>query len=148
MAPRMNDVLTELRRRGVLIVHCPSDTMPYYEGTPGRKLAQAAPKVETAVPIAGWANLNLSKEGPLPISDADGGCPDEPPCPQATRAPWPWHHEIDTLQIKEGDTITDNAEAFYLLRQRGITNLMIMRIVTLWTPATITHGLTPLQFQA
>src|SRR5215468_10496205 len=27
MAPRMNDVLTELRSRGVLIIHCPSDTM-------------------------------------------------------------------------------------------------------------------------
>src|SRR5215469_12515273 len=47
MAPRMNGVLTELRRRGALIIHCPSDTMKYYEGTPGRKLAQAAPHVET-----------------------------------------------------------------------------------------------------
>src|SRR3974390_236337 len=53
MAPRMNDVLTELRRRGVLIIHCPSDTMKYYEGTPGRKLARAAPRMETAIPLKG-----------------------------------------------------------------------------------------------
>ena len=43
MAPRMNRVIEELRRRGVLIIHCPSETMKFYEGTPGRALAQAAP---------------------------------------------------------------------------------------------------------
>lgn len=128
MAPRMNDVLTELRRRGVLIIHCPSDTMKYYEGTPGRRLAQAAPRVDTAIPIKGWAKLDPNKEAPLPIDDADGGCPDDPPCTPATQAPWPWQHQIDALQIKDGDAITDSAEAFYLMRQRGITNVMIMGV--------------------
>src|SRR5438445_11736100 len=33
MAPRMNEVITEARRRGVFIIHCPSDTMKYYENT-------------------------------------------------------------------------------------------------------------------
>src|SRR5512147_2519685 len=41
MAPRMNEVVGELRRRGVLVIHCPSDTMKFYEGAPGRKLAQS-----------------------------------------------------------------------------------------------------------
>src|ERR1035437_4448452 len=58
MAAHMNDVITELRRRGVLIIHCPSDTMKYYEGTPGRKLAQAAPHVETTPPIQSWRALD------------------------------------------------------------------------------------------
>jgi alpha-L-fucosidase len=128
MAPRMNEVMAELRRRGALIIHCPSDTMSYYEGTPGRKLAQAAPRVETTVPLKGWANLDASKEGPLPIVDSDGGCPDEPACAQATGPPWPWRHQHDALQIKEGDAITDSTEAFYLMRQRGITNVIIMGV--------------------
>ena len=128
MAPRMNDVLTDLRRRGVLIIHCPSDTLKYYEGTPGRKLAQAASPVETAVPLKRWANLDSTREAPLPIDDADGGCPDDPPCTPATQPPWPWQHEIDTLQIKAGDAITDSAEAFYLMRQRGITNVIVMGV--------------------
>jgi len=128
MAPRMNDVISELRQRGVLIIHCPSDTMKYYEGTPGRKLAQETPHVETTIPLKGWANLDPAKEGPLPIDDADGGCPDDPPCTPATKAPWPWQHQIDTLQIQEGDAITDSAEAFYLMRQRGITNVIIMGV--------------------
>src|SRR5450432_1761292 len=51
MAPRMNDTISALRDRGVLIIHCPSDTMKYYADHPGRKLAQAAPKVETKIPL-------------------------------------------------------------------------------------------------
>ena len=128
MAPRMNEVITELRRRGVLIIHCPSDTMKYYDGTPGRKLAQAAPRVETTVPLQGWANLQPAIEGPLPIDDSDAGCPDDPPCTPARQPPWPWQHEIGTLQIKDGDAITDSAEAFYLMRQRGITNVIVMGV--------------------
>src|ERR1035437_9479108 len=128
MAPRMNDVLTELRRRGVLIIHCPSDTMEYYEGTPGRKLAQAAPRVETAIPIESWAKLAPAKEGASPIEDADAGCDDDPPCTPATKPPWPWRQENDAIQIKEGDAITDSAEALYLMRQRGITNIILMGV--------------------
>lgn len=128
MAPRMNQVVAELRRRGALIIHCPSDTMGYYAGTPGRKLAQAAPPVQTVIPLKGWVNLEPNKESPLPIDDSDGGCPDDPPCSQPTKAPWPWHHEIDTLEIKPGDAITENAEAYYMMRQRGITNVIIMGV--------------------
>jgi len=121
MAPRMNDVITELRRRGVLVIHCPSDTMKYYEGTPGRKLAQAAPPIETTPPLRGSCPLDSSREAPLPIDDSDGGCSDDPQSMPATAPPWPWQHEIDILKIQEGDAITDSAEAFYLMRQRGIS---------------------------
>ncbi len=128
MAPRMNEVITELRKRGVLIIHCPSDTMKYYEGTPGRQLAQAAPPVQTAIPLKSWCNLDPAKEAALPIDHSDEGCNDDPPCKPATKPPWPWHHEIDTLQIQARDAITDSAEAFYLMRQRGITNVIVMGV--------------------
>jgi nicotinamidase-related amidase len=124
MAPRMNDVITELRRRGVLIIHCPSDTMRFYDGTPGRKLAQAAPHVETTPPLRASCPLDPARESPLPIDDSDGGCAGDPASQQGT----PWRHEIDTLQIKEGDAITDSVEAFYLMRQRGITNVIVMGV--------------------
>ncbi len=136
MAPRVNDVVKELRRRGVLIIHCPSDTMKYYEGTPGRRLAQSAPPVEMPIPsdaqgtilASGWCNLNPNREAPLPIDDSDGGDDDNPPCQPATEPPWPWHHEIAAIHIKPGDAITDSREAFYLMRQRGITNVIIMGV--------------------
>jgi nicotinamidase-related amidase len=124
MAPRMNQVVTELRQRGVLIIHCPSETMPFYEGTPGRKLAQAAPKVTPKVRLPGWCRLDGVKEPPLPIDDADGGCDDQPPC----QAGSPWRRQIATIEIQAGDAITDNTEAYNLMRQRAITNVIVMGV--------------------
>ncbi len=37
MAPRMNRVVSAARSLGVMIIHAPSDTMPFYEGTPWRQ---------------------------------------------------------------------------------------------------------------
>lgn len=124
MAPHINDFVCALRARGVLIIHCPSDTMAYYTNAPGRKLAEAAPKVETAVPLKGWCDPDPAREPPLPIDDSDGGCNDDPPCPQGS----PWRHEIDSIKIEPGDAITDNAEAYYLMRARGITNVFVMGV--------------------
>src|SRR5437868_6067626 len=38
MAPRMNELLVKARRQGVLIIHCPSDTLDYYKDSPARLL--------------------------------------------------------------------------------------------------------------
>ena len=119
MAPRMNQVIAALRARGVLIIHCPSDTMKFYEGSPGRKLAQAAPPASP--PASPFGPVH---EPPLPIDDSDGGCDDNPPCTTAS----PWRRQIATIEIKDGDAITDNAEAYNLMRQRGITNVMVMGV--------------------
>ena len=119
MAPCMNQVIAALRARGVFIIHCPSETMKFYEGSPERKLAQSATPVSPPPPRFGPAH-----EPPLPIDDSDGGGDDDPPCTVAT----PWQREIPTLEIKEGDAITDNAEAYNLMRQRGITNVIVMGV--------------------
>jgi hypothetical protein len=63
--------------RGVLIIHCPSDTMKFYEGTPQRRLAQSAPPVEPKVPLQSWCKLDAAKEAPLPIDDTDDVCDGE-----------------------------------------------------------------------
>ena len=39
MAPRMNEVLKAARAKGMLIIHCPSDTLGFYKDHPGRRLA-------------------------------------------------------------------------------------------------------------
>src|SRR5918996_1026108 len=51
LAPRMNQVVSAARSLGVMVVHAPSDTMQYYEGTPWRQRMQRAPKAESATPI-------------------------------------------------------------------------------------------------
>lgn len=125
MAPRTNEVLVAARQRGALIIHCPSDTMDFYKGAAGRKLAQAAPKVAPRVPLEGWCALDRSREAPLPIDDADGGCDDKPG--KGFKA---WSRQIDTLKIEPGDAITDNSEAYYLMQQRGIANVIVMGVHT------------------
>ena len=124
MAPRMNEVINAARNRGVFIIHCPSDTMKYYEGRPQRKLAQAAPKVNTSTSLEKWGGLELQRELALPIDDSDGGCDDVPQCKVSTA----WSREIESLEIKDGDAITDNAEAYNLMQQRGITNVIVMGV--------------------
>jgi type 1 glutamine amidotransferase/nicotinamidase-related amidase len=124
MAPRMNQVVAEARRRGALIIHCPSDTMDFYKDTPQRKLAQAAPHVQPKVPLQNWCQLDPRKEGALPIDDSDGGCAEKI---KSFRA---WSRQIETIRIEDGDAVTDSAEAYYLMRQRGIENVIVMGVHT------------------
>jgi nicotinamidase-related amidase len=128
MAPRMNDVLQAARSRGVLIIHCPSNTMEFYKDHPARKLAQQAPKIETARPLLNWCYLDKEREPPLPIDDSDGGCDCERTWKKGD--PYPWTRQIATLEIEDGDAITDSAEAYYLMRQRGVKNLIVMGVHT------------------
>ena len=120
MAPRMNEVVSAARRQGVFIIHCPSDTLKFYEGTPQRRLAQAAPKVAPR----NWASLDRAREGALPIDDSDGGCDDSPRCQEGA----PWTRQIATLRIEAEDAITDSAEIYGLMDQRGIENVLIMGV--------------------
>ncbi len=124
MAPRMNQLVAALRARGCLVIHCPSDTMDFYKDHPGRALARSAPKAPTAVPLENWCSLKPDVEGPLPIDDSDGGCDGCPDCPSFKA----WSRQHPALEIREGDAITDSAEAFYLMRQRGITNVLVMGV--------------------
>ncbi|MBI3414908.1 MAG: ThuA domain-containing protein [Verrucomicrobia bacterium] len=124
MAPRMNEVLKAARQRGVFVIHCPSSTMDFYKDTPQRKRAQSAPVATPKVPLQDWCRLDAKHEHPLPIDDSDDGCDDLPRCPGGG----PWKRQIATLEIADGDAITDSAEAYYLMQQRGIDNVIVMGV--------------------
>ena len=124
MAPRMNAVIAAARRQGALIIHCPSDTMDFYAQHPGRILAQSAPKIATRIPLENWCKLKPDVEAPLPIDDSDGGCDGCPECPSFKA----WSRQHPALEILPGDAITDSAEAYYLMHQRGITNVIVMGV--------------------
>ncbi len=126
MAPRMNETVAALRKKGALVIHCPSATLDFYKDTPQRKLAQAAPKIVGKFSIQPWRKLDPSREAPLPIDDSDGGCDDQPPCKQGKA----WSRQIESIRIEEGDAITDSAEAYYLMRERGIENVLVMGVHT------------------
>lgn len=124
MAPHMNEVLHAARKLGVQIVHCPSSCLKPYEGAPQRKLAQQAPPVKTTIPLEKWVALTKGREAPLPIDDSDNGCDCLPRCKHGA----PWTKQIETLDIESGDAITDSAEAFYLMRQKGLKNVIVMGV--------------------
>lgn len=127
MAPRMNQLVKAAREKGALIIHCPSDTLDFYKDTPQRKLAQAAPKVDTTVELQRWCHIDKSVEGPaLPIDDSDGGCD----CAEPVKNYRAWSRQHPAIQIENDDAITDSAEAFYLMKQRGIRNVMVMGVHT------------------
>lgn len=126
MAPTVDRFLKTARDRGVFIIHAPSDTMSYYDGTPQRKLAQAAPPAEPKVALQRWCGLDEKREGKLPIDDSDGGCDDQPRCPQGS----PWTRQHAAVEIADGDAVTDSAEAYYLLQNRGIEHVIILGVHT------------------
>ena len=126
MAPRMNEVIKAARRRGVLIIHSPSGCMDKYAGTPQRKLAQSAPAVKTKTPLQGWCHLDDKHEAAMPVAVGQP-CDDAGAIRPAVRY---FDRQIDTLEIAPGDAITDSAEAFYLMRQRGIEQVIIMGVHT------------------
>jgi nicotinamidase-related amidase len=121
MAPRMNEVIARLRDQGVLVIHCPSETMEFYQDHPARRRAMSAPAAAKVKTSAG------RKETPFPIVVVHDGCTDDPPC----RVGRPWKRQIPTLEIKEVDAITDDGNQVYnLMRQRGAENLIIMGVHT------------------
>lgn len=128
MAPRMNEVLLAARARGVFIIHCPSGTMNFYKDHPGRAVALAATPAETSRPLKRWCPVDPDREPPLPIDDSDGGCD----CKRSWKPgdPLPWTRQIATLEIRDGDAITDSDEAYALMRQRGIENVIVMGVHT------------------
>lgn len=126
MAPTVDRVLGALREKGVFVIHAPSDTMSFYDGTPQRQLAQAAPAAEPKVPLQRWCGLDTAREGKLPIDDSDGGCDDQPRCPQGS----PWTRQHPAVHIAEGDAVTDSAEAYNLLQQRGIDHVLVLGVHT------------------
>lgn len=117
IAARMEPLLEQARRRGILIIHAPSDTMSFYKGAPGRLLAESAPEV---TPPAERRIL----DGPLPIDDSDGGC-DTP----GDHEHQVWTRETPLLHIAPGDIISDSGTEIYnVLRARHIDTLLYMGV--------------------
>lgn len=132
LAPYMNDVVSEARAKGVFIIHAPSGTVKAYAEHPARKRAQEAPKAANLpVGIGKWCRWINEKEETIgyPIDHSDGGCDCQPTCKQGP--PWPWKSQIDSIQIRNEDAISDSGvEVWSLLEQRGITNVILMGVHT------------------
>ncbi len=132
LADPMNQVIAQARQRGALIIHAPSTTVDFYDGTPQRQLAKSAPYAKPPVPLAtsprwgtAWCWPDQEREGELPIDDSDMGCD----CAEKCKIAAPWTRQIAAIDIGPDDAISDNGQEVYnLLTQRGIDHVLIMGV--------------------
>jgi nicotinamidase-related amidase len=122
LARKMEPVIQLARKRGVLIIHAPSETMPYYSQAAARinMLKIAALQPPEPLPLT---------DPPLPIDDSDGGCdvPNNKLAPN-TRV---WSRENPAISIANEDLISDSGREIYsALRARGIGTLLFAGVHT------------------
>ena len=129
LAPRMNSIVSAARSLGVAIIHAPSDTMAFYEGTTARRRVQSAPAVTPPVPILNRCPREPAEERNFPIDDAAGGCDD--PVVKPWVGPYPWTRQNAAIDILGFDGVSDNGqEIFNYCRQEGISNIALMGVHT------------------
>jgi nicotinamidase-related amidase len=130
LAPRMNQVVSTARSLGVMIIHAPSDTMKFYEGTPWRERMQRAPMAEGSTPILERCMREPLEERAFPIDDSAGGC-DDPVRKWETGSPYPWTRENPAIDILGYDGVSDKGQEIYnYFKQEGITNVALMGVHT------------------
>lgn len=129
MAPRMNQVVTAARSLGVMIIHAPSDTMKFYEGTPARQRMQRAPTASSPIPILARCPREPAELQSFPIDDTEGGCDD--PIVRKWTGPYPWARQHPAIDILGFDGVSENGQEIYnFCKQEGITNIALMGVHT------------------
>ncbi len=142
-APTLNKVLVEARRRGVTIIHAPSDCMDAYRDHPARKRATSVPPASYLPPdIESWcSSIPAEERGVYPIDQSDGGEDDDP----KEHAEWakkleslgrnpgtPWKQQTEMITIDaDADYISDRGgEVWNILAHHGIVNVILTGVHT------------------
>lgn len=126
MAPRVNEVISAARDRGVMIIHAPSGVLDQYADTPFRRRMQQAAFYEPPVPILSNCPLEPQHEPPLPIDDRS---PSDDPVPRPAVQHFSRQHPA--IAIVGYDGISDSGQEIYnFCRQEGISNIAILGVHT------------------
>ena len=130
MAPRMNQVINAARSLGVMIIHAPSDTMKFYEGTPWRRRMQQAPTAPSPFPLLTRCPREPAESRNFPIDDVEGGC-DDPILKKSEGPPYPWTREHPAIDIVGFDGVSESGQEVYnFCKQEGISNIALMGVHT------------------
>jgi nicotinamidase-related amidase len=116
---KLEPVLETARRKGMIIVHAPSETMPFYANAPQRQRMLSLPLFSPP------KEIEISSPA-LPIDDSDGGC--DTAGDKEHRA---WTSENAGLKIAPEDYISDNGQEIYnLLRSRDVRTVFYTGVHT------------------
>ena len=132
MAPRLNDVVRQLRADGALIIHAPADCADFYAGTPARERAQRAPHADAPVEF-GWNTWHADELAALPESlTAPESCSCDTPEPCCDARPVrPWIRHMASIDVDASDAVSDDGqEIFNLLTQFDITDVAVVGVHT------------------
>ena len=130
MAPRLNQVVSAARSLGVMIIHAPSDTMKFYEGTPWRERMRNAPTAASPFPILARCPRVPEEERDFPIDDSAGGC-DDPIVKQFKGPPYPWSRQHPAIDIVGFDGVSESGQEIYnFCKQEGIDKIVLMGVHT------------------
>jgi type 1 glutamine amidotransferase/nicotinamidase-related amidase len=143
LAPRMDEVLTAARGRGVLVIHAPSSCMDAYKDHPARRRALAVTRSKSLPQgIGQWCKqIPAEERSSYPVDQTNGGEDDD----LAEHDRWqaklaslgrdpkaPWKSETEKLTIDpEKDLISDSGEEIWsALEERGIDNVILLGVHT------------------
>lgn len=142
LAPRLDALLTDARRRGMTVIHSPSDCMDAYRGRPARSRAMDAPGSKLPDDIRSWCSRIPAEERAVyPLDQSDGGADDDPKelvkfarqlkaMGRSPGTPWKSQNERITIDA-ERDYISDRGdEVWNVLQQRGIKNVLLTGVHT------------------
>ena len=141
--PRLNEVLNEARKKGVLIIHSPSDCMDAYREHAARIRAVETPVADDLPDaIESWCSVIPAEErASYPIDQSDGGEDDDP----TEHAEWaaklqtlgrnpnmPWKKQTEMIEIDESaDYISDRGdEVWNILTKHNIENVILTGVHT------------------
>ncbi len=141
MLPRMNQVVSKLRDKGVTVIHAPSDCMEFYRNSPARlRAAQAPTFADEPLDLDAWCPVLPSEaQGDYPIEQWDGGEDDDPDAHQqwsnklksmGRNPSMPWISQADAITIdQDRDYISDRgSEVWRVLKARGIRNVLLVGV--------------------
>ncbi len=143
LAPRIDAIATAMRSNGALIIHAPSDCMPFYASHPARQRAQSV-SVAVNLPkdIASWCDRIPSEEAfAYPIDQSDGGEDDdliehqqwaEKLTSEGRNPRAPWRQQIPCISIDANrDYVSDSGnEIWSILESKGIKQILICGVHT------------------
>jgi nicotinamidase-related amidase/type 1 glutamine amidotransferase len=143
LSPRINQFISELRKRGATIIHAPSDCMKHYEDHLARKRAsEITIRPETPQDIATWCDrIPAEEQAAYPIDQSDGGEDDDAhehlqwlaTLAAAGRNPnLPWFAQTPVIKIDDKvDFISDKGfEVWNILTDRNVKNVMLLGVHT------------------
>ena len=128
MAPHLNESIQIARNKGMFIVHAPSGTLDFYKNHPARKLALNQ-KDKRIAKLLNEDKLDAETMAPWPFEISNGGCMASPGDGQVDQEVWT--RQISTLDIRDGDAISDSGlEIGSLFAKRGIKNVILTGVHT------------------